>query len=528
MPKELSVIAKGAVFIFAGFAASKVLAYIYKLVTSGLGPEEFGVFSLGIAIASLLEIFAAMGLYQGILHFAAVYDSTGKPEKARGTILTGLKVQLVTSLVSSAMLFLFANYISTTFFNDPQLAIVLQVYAILLPISVITSTLMILTQAFKKIEYKIYVRSVFENIAKIAFTLVLFYLGYRLFGIMLGLLLSAIVAFAISLYLVQKKVFPIFGKGLKSAGNLGELFHYSWPLLAMGFFYTILSTTDTIMLSSLSGVYDAGIYNVAHPTANLLTVAPTAFSTLFLPVITGLYAQKKFKEFEKTFKVVTRWTFSCVFPCLLFTMLFAQEILAAMFGNIYAVGAGALIILSIGIFAVTFEGSVRSVLESTKRTKLIFFNTVVSSCLNIVLNFFLIPLFGARGEAIIGASLATAFSYFLWNLLALVEVYQMEKVHPYGKEYSGAAIASFISIAIFFLAKPYLPSIPSLSEYQGFSLIGFALIAGLGISFLAIYAFLLILFKGLQPEDLEILKAAENKTGLRLPLIRNFVKRFSR
>lgn len=524
MAKELSVIAKGAGFIFAGFAISKVLAYIYMaIIARGLGPGEYGVFSIGIGIISLVSIFAAIGLYQGILHFTAVYDSTGHKEKVRGTILLGLKAQLIASLVSAAAIFLLADWISVFFFSNQEIAPVLKILSFSLPFLVLTSTLMIIVQAFKKIEYKVYIRSILEIIAKIAFTVLFFLLGYGVSGVAMGLTLSAVFAFAVSLYAVQKKVYPLLAGKAKAKYNAKELFNYSWPLFAIGFFYALMSSIDTLMLGSLSVAYNAGIYNVAHPTANLLTVATTAFGTLFLPVITGLYARKKTAEFAKTFKVVTRWEFAIVFPCLLFTVLFAQEILGTMFGKEYAVGASALIILAVGIFLSSSTGEVKSILESIKRTKLVFYNTVFSGLLNVALNWWLIPLFGETGNAIMGAALATAASYIVWNFLALAEVRLLVKVHPYNRHYLQPTIAAILAIACFFAIKNAAPDILSLRfEFA------FPLLCIFGAGFLALYAVFFIALKGLQPEDFEILKAAENKTGIKIPLIRGFVKKFGK
>jgi len=520
--KELSVIARGAGFYFAGFAVSKVLAYFYRVIVArGLGPEAYGIFAIGLGIIGIVTIFAALGLYQGMLHFVAIYNSLGKQEKSRGTILLALKAQLISSIAFAAGLFLASDYIAVSLYREPGLAIVLKIFALSLPFAIIASGLMVVVLAFKKIEYKIYVRNLIENIAKVSFTAIFLFLGFQLFGAALGVALSSVVALVVSLYIVQKKVFPLFGKNLKAKYNGKELFYYSWPLLAVGFFDIIMSSIDVIMLGYLSKAYDVGIYGVASPTANLLIIASFAFGSLFLPIITGLYARKKLAALEKTFKTVSRWTFAAMFPCLLFTILFAGEILEVMFGPVYAQGAGALIVLAIGIFMVSFVGPVSDILESIKMTKLIFLNTVLSGAVNVGLNLWLIPLFEASGAAIIGAALATSASFFLWNLLAMAEVFILTKMHPYNKAYLAPTLAATVAIALFFFAKQAVPSINVLSF--PFDL---ALLLLFACLFLCLYGLLFILFKGIQPDDLEILKLAEKKAGFRIKFLRDFVKKF--
>ncbi len=520
--KDLSTIAKGAGFYLFGFIVSKALAYLYRaLIARGLGPEPYGIFSIGVALNGLAMVFAGLGLYQGIMHYVSIYDSQGKPEKARGSIVFSIKAQLLASAVVAITLFLLSDFIAINFFNEPGLATVLKILAAAAPFAVLTSNFMMVSVAFKKIEYKIYVRNIIENISKIALTAALLFFGLKLFGASVALAASYGIACLVSFYLIQKKVFPLFGKGLKSKENGRELFSYSWPLLAVGFFEILMSSIDTLMLGSLSKAYDAGIYNVAYPTAHLLILAPTAFGTLFLPVVTRLYAQNKFEEMSQTYKTVTRWTFSAIFPMLLFTILFSKEILWVMFGETYAQGSGALVILSIATFVIAFVGGVRPMLQSIKKTKHIFANSAISATANVFLNLWLIPLFALQGAAIIGAALATLLTYVIWNALALFEVHSFTKIHPYEKAYLQPTAAALVAIAGFFFLKQAIPEIGPIP----FPL-DFITLSVLGLSFLAFYGLLFLAFKGLQKEDLLVLKAFEAKSGLELEKAKAFIKRF--
>ena len=75
--KDLSLIARGAGFYFAGFAVSKVLAYVYKaMIARGLGPAEFGVFSIGVSIVGILTLLAALGLHSArIRNYSSEFKS---------------------------------------------------------------------------------------------------------------------------------------------------------------------------------------------------------------------------------------------------------------------------------------------------------------------------------------------------------------------------------------------------------------------------------------------------------------------
>jgi len=532
LQKNLNIIAKGATFMLAGYVISKLLAYVYRVIIARyLGPSDFGILSIGLAVQGIIIVLAALGLYQGVLHFIAVYESTGDggTKKIRGTILGSLRLQAIVSLPFAAALFLASDHIANGFtvpflgifvgYKIPQLGIILKILAFSIPLEVLTSNLMIITQSFRKVEYRVLLRSIVENIVKIALTGSLLLLGFGLFGASIALVLSCLIAFLAGLYIVQKKVYKLFagGKEAIAAYNMRELFSYSWPLFAIGFFGVLMRVIDTLMLGYMSTTYNTGIYNVAAPTANMLTIAENAFGTLFLPVVTGLYAVKNMHELKRTYKTVTRWIFAAIFPATLFTVLFSGEILGIMFGEVYTEGAGALAILSIGYFLVSFCGPVRNMMESISKTRLILYNTLAAAFINIALNAIMIPIMGMNG-----AALATTISLFIWNVLAWIEVYYYLRVHPYSKAYLNPTIASCAAIAVFFVIKQFLPPLQSLR----FPLDMAALII-LGAAFVGFYALLFIVFRGLQPEDLAVLSAVEKRLGFKANFARNFIKRFS-
>ncbi len=341
-------------------------------------------------------------------------------------------------------------------------------------------------------------------------------LGFGVVGASLALAVSSVFAFIVSIHLIQKRVYKIFAQGAKTKYNLRELFNYSWPLIGVGFFLIIMSNIDTIFLGLLDTAYNTGVYNVAMPTANMLQMAAFALLSLFVPVATGLYATKRMRELDKTYKTVARWVFTLTFPCTLFAIIFSREILSIMFGPLYGQGASALSILALGFFIYSLMDASRCMLQPIAKTKLILFNTLAGATANIILNFLLIPPLG-----IVGTALATAFGYSLWSTLALWEVYFAIKIHPFDKAYWKPTIATFAITALFFALKSSVQPIDSMRFP-----INLLLLFSFGAAFLAGFALILLLIKGLQREDIEIMKAIENRTGFRVKFVRNLVKRF--
>lgn len=105
--------------------------------------------------------------------------------------------------------------------------------------------------------------------------------------------------------------------------------------------------------------------------------------------------------------------------------------------------------------------------------------------------------------------------------MAFIEVFVFTKLHPYSRAYVVPTFTACIAIVLFFVLKIAVPGI----ELFIFPL-NFIVLTIFGLSFLCLYGLLFVVFKGLQSDDLDILRAVEKKTGFRIEFLRNFIKRF--
>jgi len=125
------------------------------------------------------------------------------------------------------------------------------------------------------------------------------------------------------------------------------------------------------------------------------------------------------------------------------------------------------------------------------------------------LNFLLIPIYGINGAAI-----ATAVSLALLYMLNFLFARRVAKVQPFKLSYFKIIVASLIAVSIVYAITKYLigVSIPSL--------------IGMLFVFLALYFFLLLLFKSFEQEDLMIMRAIDQRLGTKSNWIRKIIQKF--
>ena len=489
--KELEKIAQGSGIILLGMILSKIFNYLYRLIVARyLGPDSYGLLNLGFAVFGFFSAISLLGFPSAVLRFVSFYNGKNDSERIKGTVISCLKITLPLSLISMVIMYLFADYIAVNIFHNPSLSSIIRIFSFLVPIMVIISNFENMTQAFQKVKYNIFIRNVSESGIQFLITLILFLLGFGLIGAVYGYLFALLSSALIFIYLVQKKVFPIIGKKIKAITNYKEIILYTWPLTFVSIIGMIQSWGDNIFIGVFKTASDVGLYNAALPMANLLLIAPTTITFLFIPIITGLYAKNQKEGMEEIYKTTSKWIFFLNLPVLIILTLFSKQVLLVLFGQLYVSGYLVLIVLSLGFFIYSLLQQPSGVLQSIKKTKFLLVNSALVTAIHVILNIMLIPRFG-----IMGAAIATVILFVLWYTILTVKTYSCTKMHPFSKVLLRAFMAAAIAFIIGLIFKLLLKI-----QTAWLSLVSIGTIS------LIIYLVLLFSFGSVTKEDRKMIK----------------------
>lgn len=515
----LKKIAKGAGIFFIGLVISKTLAYVYRIIIARMGVEQYGLFSIALAVFGIFATISLLGLGEGVTRFVSFYKGKADQKRIKGVITSALKITLPSSLICASFLFFASDWIAVTFFHNIELSILFKVFAFGIPLDALRTVFFSSIQAFQKVEYEVYGKSIAENVVKVIFTLIAVYFGLGIAYAAVVYASSILVSFVLSFYFLEKKNFSIINTKISSIKHYQPLLSYSFPLLFAGLVFLIIQWTDTLMLGSLRTISEAGIYNAAAPTAALLYLFPSAIRTLFFPVLNELYAQNNEATFKSVYKTVVKWVLTVNSIIFVFITIFSYQFIRILFGEIYVqdkillfgwslpLSVLALIILGSGMFFGDLLVPSKDVLMVLKKTKLIFLNSAAAAGTNVMLNYLLIPVYG-----IIGAAIGTGISSLVYATLMGTEAYFITRINPFKLSCIKIVFAALSVLLLMVLFNVYLID----SVY-------YLLIVGLGFSFL--YLSLLIITKSLDEEDVMIINALKQKLGLKLDLDR-ILKRF--
>lgn len=508
----LPKVAKGAGIVFIGSILGRVAGYLFRIVVArGLGPEEYGLISLGIATISMIGLFTSLGLQKGVTRYVSLYKGRGDKEGIKGTITSSLKMLFPLRLLLGIALFLFSEWISINIFQEPSLSLVLKIMAAAIVIRAFKLPFNSAIQAFQRMDYLVYSNNISVYFSRVGLAALLVLLGYGVLGVAFAFVVAIAIGTIVSFYLLQRKVFPVI-KSKVGASKMGkELFLYSWPLMITGVAGFITGWVDTLMLGWFKNAEVVGFYNAARPTAQLLGAAPHAFGTIFFPVLSELHGRGKEKEMEEVFHTVTKWVLIIALPIAILLILLSPQILKLLFGSTYVVASTALGILVTGFLFSNYFMTSRRLLETVGFTKLLLYISSITALLNLVLNYLMIPLLGMEGAAIatgtsvaIGGILAGSMTKRKTGFLPITE--DVGKVVVAGL---GALFPLLIVPVFQFLEKTIL------------------VIASTSLIYLSLYLVLLALLNSFDSKDLVVLRAIEERTGLNLDPLINIVKKLS-
>jgi O-antigen/teichoic acid export membrane protein len=180
----------------------------------------------------------------------------------------------------------------------------------------------------------------------------------------------------------------------------------SWPLIFSALLTMVYLRIDQVMLGNMIGSEELGNYSVAVQLSEVWYFIPMVICSSVFPVIVKaeLASEELFQaHMQKLYGMMALIAYAIALP----VALFSDEIVRLLFSSAYDdAGPLAAILVWAGVF--TGLGAARNVLIVAKNwTRVNLITIALGGALNILLNLFLIPRYGAMGAVV-----ATFISYW--------------------------------------------------------------------------------------------------------------------
>lgn len=433
-------------FISLEWAFVSFTSFLYWLIIGKtLPPSDYGIVNIFTNFTVILASFIPLGTSVALFKLIPEYLERKEFGKITSSIRFTIKVIVITTVVISAIIIVFSDFISSIF-KLPNPVI------LLLPISLFgyaifnhQAQIMLGFQHAKKLA----LTSAIGYSVKVTISALLILTNMHFFGPIIGFVVSSIMIFLmrINYLLYDKKPSKIDGKKI--------IITFGLSALVLRIAMLLFNSSPPLILSLFHTPEVVGIFGIAILLANQLHAIPTIFSSALFPITSHLSVIKNTEKRQThLINLVVRYSLLITLPLLIFIILFSGKLIMLISQEAYLPAKSILPILSIGsiIFGISFI-FVRSIYALGKadiHRNIILFSSAI---------FIFISIPSAYFFSVLGISFAYTISTSVLFITSLIFLKKLIKYSPQWKTIGKLLIANLISLSILYFLSNLAPNI---------------------------------------------------------------------
>lgn len=429
-----------------------VTIWIYPNV---LSPEQYGLTRVLLSLAMVSTQLASLGMKNTIIRFFPFFRD--KEQNHNGFLFLSLIIPFVGLIILGIVLFIFRPQIIQYFVERSQLLV--DYYWLILPLAFCILFFHILS-SFIQALYDTVMSSFLMNI--VVRVLVVFLLGMYFFGwisfqqfMVIFVLNYGVILISLFIYTFKTTNVDLYPRfDFLNKNLIQKILNYSTFAFFGGVASIIVSNIDIIMLGSLAGLDDTGIYAIAFYIGSAITITRQSIYKISSPIIADAFEAKNFELIEKIYH---RSSLNQIIAGgLLFCGVVANlDNLMHLLPPEYSGGALVIIIIGAANIFDMATGINGAIILNSDHYRFDLYSMLILIATTIFLNYLLIPIYG-----IVGAAIGTASAIFIYNSLKVSYVWINFSMQPFEwKMLSVIFIGSltlFLSFQIPLIANTYL------------------------------------------------------------------------
>jgi stage V sporulation protein B len=391
-----------------------------------LTPEIYGNYGIILSTVLLFEGFSSLGLGSALIKYTSSFLNKKNYSKANLYLNYIYRFKISLSLFISFLLIISAKFIAENYYHKPLFygLVISSVYLFFLSVSTFLDSLF---QALNDFKFLVYKEFFFQSIRfLLIFILASFFAKNMLllsfdniFWIFILLGFSYFLTYILSIFILKKNYSQvkllnnIFLK--KEERKEVNLFILSISIASLS--GTLFAHVDTLMIGRFLFSEFVAYYNVAFTIVASLSALIT-FSLVLFPIFSRLEG----KRLEKGFSKSARLTFCISLLLLIFCLIFSPFLLW-IFGKEYLVATNLLRIFSLLMVSFPMIALYSSYFVSRGKPAVVTKFLIISTIVNIVLNYILITSFLQYSQmyATMGAVIATVISRYFYLAVLILE-----------------------------------------------------------------------------------------------------------
>lgn len=433
--------------VIIGFLTTGVLLPNY------ISPEQIGVLNLLVAYSLGFATFATLGINSVSNRLFPYFRN---PENKHNGYFFILFIVSIGGFFLSVIVFLLLKPLIIENSLEKSVLFIDYIHYIL-PLTFFTLIFLVLDiyyavlfKAVKGIFIKEFLQRIFILIAIMFVVVKVFDFEYFLFAWIIALSLPGII---LLLNLIIDKQFilkPNFSH--LSTGLVRSMISVGTFGIVVAFSNILIQYVDRLMINSMLGLAETGIYSVAFFYGLMIIMPVRALNKISTVVIADAWKRKDIKLINNLYFSTT--INQVIIGLLVFIGIWANiDNIMRILPETYADGKYVIFYIGLANFFVMASGVNGPILSTSKHFKVLSYFVICFGILIVITNFIFIKLIG-----ITGAAIASAISSFLYCLMRYVFLLKKFKMQPYRIKHLIIVLFGIISFLVgYFVPDLYKP-----------------------------------------------------------------------
>jgi stage V sporulation protein B len=391
--------ARGSYVLMVGqVIATTINALTVIWIARVLGSTAYGEYTIAFFPISIALLFQDLGMNSSLMRFCSLYRHEKQDEELKSVVMTGLIFSIVTSLVISGIIFVFAEPIALIYLKRPELTPLVRAASLaVLGGGGLVTTIQAIFVGYEIMRLRSFLQ-VFWSITRTLLSVTLILLGMGAFGAVLANTISQILAGLVGLFLLF--IFIKFKNNSKGS--------FSWEMLKKFLSYGIPLSMGTLLQGILNQIYNyiMALYIATELIGNYGAAASFGILVAFLtePIATALFPlYSKFKkgdpELKAIYQTAVKYTSLATLPISLVIVAVSNPLTRILFGaNDYPYVP---LYLSVYILNYAWEGlggiSLINLIRGIGESRVSFRSSILTFTTGLILALILVPRFGMVG-----------------------------------------------------------------------------------------------------------------------------------
>ena len=386
---------------FGANIATKALGFIsIPVFTRLLSIEDYGIFNIYMAYANIFTVVLTLNSYTSVSRY--FYE---EKEDFKEFVGTSILVSLICLFFSLSLFMQFTEEISFYSKLNKYLVILIIPNVFINVINSIFVQIMSCQKKSKVIAVSSIVQSYFGFI--ISVILIVFFLdNQKYLGNIYGYLITASI---MSIYFILR--IKQYCKVIIIVKHIKYIINYSIPLIPYALSAVILEQFDRIMVGTINGANDAGLYSLAYNVGMLVIVFASSVQAAVVPDFFRLINNK---EYERVYSLDKK-TFSIILIVALGLICYSTELVKLLADAKFHSSLSIVPIIIIGYVFFALSNVYTRYIGYEKRTVWLAVILLIAGIVNILLNMVFLPIYGYEA-----AAYTTLISYFFMLSLAWI------------------------------------------------------------------------------------------------------------